>query len=370
MKSKLVLHGLSSFLIVALSFALTPVRSEVLPTAPQKVDGEPVLQTGLVKTDGTSSSKGKDNYLDEAIKDGAARWKSEKMPILVFVKPGTGLNGYKDNFDGILKQSFAQWSDVSGGKVAFKFTTDPSQASISCAWTDSNDTIDRSEEGLALPKVSDMGELQGVEILMLTDFPEQSEGTTDDHVRGICLHEVGHALGLDHSSQPGDVMFGGASSVAALSERDKKTLFSLYAAPDSFLTSHPMRFDKVTGNQLDPKIQQMNFNNQGIADAKAGNFSRAITNFEAALRLAPGDSSISTNLGTAYYVRANKEIISQDEPAAEKDFKKAVEYLSRGGRKALAAQLCDTLVFIARSHKREADALKYEGLKRSLQSMK
>jgi len=49
----------------------------------------------------------------------------------------------------------------------------------------------------------------------------------------ICLHEVGHTLGLNgHSANPKDVMFYSMNSdnpITALSARDKSTMARLYA---------------------------------------------------------------------------------------------------------------------------------------------
>ncbi len=59
-----------------------------------------------------------------------------------------------------------------------------------------------------------------------------SEGLpmSDDFLRLVALHEVGHALGLPHSEDPGDAMHPGNRS-ARLSARDVRSLQQLYASP-------------------------------------------------------------------------------------------------------------------------------------------
>jgi predicted Zn-dependent protease len=61
----------------------------------------------------------------------------------------------------------------------------------------------------------------------------ESRPVTDNLIRLISLHEIGHALGLiGHSHNPADIMFFSESLVDEkrdLTERDRKTLARLYA---------------------------------------------------------------------------------------------------------------------------------------------
>jgi predicted Zn-dependent protease len=70
-----------------------------------------------------------------------------------------------------------------------------------------------------------------VDISIVTkDF--SGKAIADEEIRRVCLHEVGHALGLHrHSSNNFDIMFFSETKAGspALTQRDRNTMARLYA---------------------------------------------------------------------------------------------------------------------------------------------
>jgi len=179
------------------------------------------------------SSKGQDNYLNEAIAGGGGSW--AKMPVNVYIKSGESVPGFKPEYVNILKSAFKQWSDASGGKLQFDFVDTMQNNGINCQWSANiKDVVNPQEGGQALVLQDPTRHIMRVEMVILTQHPMMTNGITDTYVRHVCLHEVGHAIGIGgHSSGPDDVMFAAANYEAAkgiMSERDVKTAAMLYGA--------------------------------------------------------------------------------------------------------------------------------------------
>lgn len=174
-----------------------------------------------------------DDYLADVTAQGMLRWPSERMPLRVYISPGQGVYAYKDDFERILRQAFDDWAHVSNSRVGFVFVNDPSKCDIECTWTsDARKFNNSAEAGETRVFTNQAGIIRGT-IKLLTIPLSPDLPLTENRMRVICLHEIGHVLGLaGHTTNPDDIMFY-SSSVSdrfkSLSPRDGNTLMRLYS---------------------------------------------------------------------------------------------------------------------------------------------
>lgn len=174
------------------------------------------------------------DYFAYATKQKPIRWNSAKGPLKVYISNGSGIKGYKSDYSTMLKSAFSTWSDASGQTVKFVFVTSQDGADIDCNWSNNpEEAASLSEGGVA--KVSWRGGgIEHATITIMTCDPSPDAPLTANQVFAVCLHEIGHSLGLmGHSPKPTDIMFcsmpsGGAKPV--LSQRDVGTLKKLYSS--------------------------------------------------------------------------------------------------------------------------------------------
>ena len=138
----------------------------------------------------------------------------------------------------------------------------------------------------------------------------ESDGTIDEltqkEVRAVCLHELGHALGLwGHSPYEEDINYAIISAAQHPSQRDINTLRKLYNTPIN-TPQHDIAISLLKqGIESAPNHPRLHYL-LGTIHFDKGDVESAIQSFQECLRLEPNHISASHKLAQAYEKTGNQ----------------------------------------------------------------
>lgn len=177
-----------------------------------------------------------DDYFAQATRDGVSRWPAKRMPLKVYISDASDIAGYKPIYGKVLKQTLEDWSRASKGGFEFEDEDDPRKADIEIYWqSDGRKLKNAAESGETILTKDRTGIVHGtVQLLTVPTLPEMP--MTENRMRQITLHEIGHALGMTgHTTNPADAMFFSSTvedQWKDLSQRDINTIMRLYPNND------------------------------------------------------------------------------------------------------------------------------------------
>lgn len=165
-----------------------------------------------------------DYYLEE-ISHGALRW--DHCELTVCIEEG-GV-GYRNSYGSIFVQALNEWTRASGGRIQFCRTNYPQAADIVVDWLAGSPAAGEAgntQIGFRVYGGHRVLSHAHIDIAALVNGRQVS----DSEMKKTCLHELGHALGLVHTSAPGDIMFyrSNPNQATTLSARDAATIRRLY----------------------------------------------------------------------------------------------------------------------------------------------
>lgn len=156
------------------------------------------------------------------------RWDDRaSRPVRVYVPAGSVKN-FQPAFLDAIHVALDRWAEA-GVPVRFALDADSTRAEVRFAWKQQFDIERTGQTDITWDQDGHI--LSG--IVTIATFDPHGRPLTPQDIQVVAIHEMGHVIGLDHSSDSSDIMFARAQ-VRDLSSRDIRTALLLYQlAPGS-----------------------------------------------------------------------------------------------------------------------------------------
>ena len=153
------------------------------------------------------------------------RWPDDRIgrPLRVAITR-QDVRGFREDFAANVAWAVSRWNGVI--PVGLTSAGDTDQADVVVTWVAG---LDSNRTGRTDLTWDQDGNIHRATIVLATHTPE-GQLLDARRMSALALHELGHSLGLGHSTSRDDAMYPIAMS-AELSERDRRTALLLYELP-------------------------------------------------------------------------------------------------------------------------------------------
>ena len=170
-----------------------------------------------------------DSYILQTVQQADStvrRWPDERLnrPLRLAIVRQPYVDGFKEDFMANVAWAVSRWDGIV--PVHFDTGADSANADIVVVWTRQLDSNRTGRTDLTWDR---QGWIHHAVIVLATHSPDGHE-LDARRMSGLALHELGHAIGLNHSPNRDDVLHPVAYAFE-LSERDRRTAQLLYELP-------------------------------------------------------------------------------------------------------------------------------------------
>lgn len=128
----------------------------------------------------------------------------------------------------MMRHAFERWSKVTKDKVIFVYTNNPEDADLEIVF-DKTANYHGSDKAIG---VTHKRYIEGKKIIHATihiaDYTNDGRELSRDEVFTVMLHEIGHAIGLDHVNDPNSIMNPYCDVIMEITDSDIRQLRLIY----------------------------------------------------------------------------------------------------------------------------------------------